>query len=82
MIIILLMLMMVTPLRSEAENLKLLRIGTGGQTGVYYPIGKIIAQGLTGTQSIQGHFPVRRQSLGNHVRHHRSQTGGGGFAGK
>lgn len=54
MIIILLMLMMVTPLRSEAENLKLLRIGTGGQTGVYYPIGKIIAQGLTGTQSIQG----------------------------
>ncbi len=26
---------------------QLLRIGTGGQTGVYYPIGRLIAQGLT-----------------------------------
>jgi uncharacterized protein len=52
-IIILLVLMMVTPSLSEAGNLKLLRIGTGGQTGVYYPIGKIIAQGLTSSESIE-----------------------------
>jgi TRAP transporter TAXI family solute receptor len=30
------------------EPIHLFRIGTGGQTGVYYPIGKLIAQGLTG----------------------------------
>jgi uncharacterized protein len=29
------------------DNIRLIRIGTGGQTGVYYPIGKIIAQGIT-----------------------------------
>lgn len=29
------------------DNMGLFRIGTGGQTGVYYPIGKIIAQGIT-----------------------------------
>ncbi len=29
------------------NNMSLFRIGTGGQTGVYYPIGKIIAQGIT-----------------------------------
>lgn len=52
MVITFLMLMLITPSRTQAENLKLLRIGTGGQTGVYYPIGKIIAQGLTGTPSI------------------------------
>ncbi len=32
---------------SKADNIHLFRIGTGGQTGVYYPIGKIIAQGIT-----------------------------------
>ena len=26
----------------------LFRIGTGGKTGMYYPLGKLIAQGLTG----------------------------------
>ena len=30
-----------------AETKKIFRIGTGGKTGVYYPIGKLIAQGLT-----------------------------------
>ena len=28
------------------EPARLFRIGTGGQTGVYYPVGKLIAQGL------------------------------------
>lgn len=31
----------------EASTLQPFRIGTGGRTGVYYPIGKIIATGLT-----------------------------------
>lgn len=35
----------------EAAQVKLLRIGTGGKTGVYYPIGKLIAQGITGLES-------------------------------
>lgn len=32
---------------SEVDNMRLFRIGTGWQIGVYYPIGKIIAQGIT-----------------------------------
>ncbi len=37
-----------------ADNIRYLRIGTGGQTGVYYPIGKIIAQGIVSSNiSIQ-----------------------------
>jgi uncharacterized protein len=37
------------PLPSSAagETHKFFRIGTGGSTGVYYPIGKLIAEGLT-----------------------------------
>lgn len=31
------------------ETPRLFRIGTGGPTGVYYPIGKLIALGVTGT---------------------------------
>jgi len=38
---------------SFAEEPNLFRIGTGGETGVYYPIGKIIAQGLTGDTSME-----------------------------
>jgi TRAP transporter TAXI family solute receptor len=30
-----------------AEDINLFRIGTGGKSGVYYPIGKIIAQGIS-----------------------------------
>jgi TRAP transporter TAXI family solute receptor len=49
--LILLVLFLTTPSKGEESNL--LRIGTGGQTGVYYPIGKIIAQGLTSDRSIE-----------------------------
>ncbi len=34
--------------------IKLFRIGTGGATGVYYPLGKLIALGLTGEKSAGG----------------------------
>ena len=36
-----------------AEQSTLFRIGTGGKTGVYYPIGRIIAQGITDTSSVE-----------------------------
>jgi TRAP transporter TAXI family solute receptor len=35
------------PSHAGAEYRRLFRIGTGGITGVYYPIGKLIAEGLT-----------------------------------
>ncbi|WP_022666596.1 TAXI family TRAP transporter solute-binding subunit [Desulfospira joergensenii] len=35
------------PLSGEADPLRIFRIGTGGKTGVYYPLGKLIAEGLT-----------------------------------
>ncbi len=41
--------------------LRLFRIGTGGATGVYYPVGKLIALGLTGDQAAGGaHFEENR----------------------
>lgn len=49
----LLLLMVLVPALSEAGNLKLIRIGTGGRTGVYYPIGTLIAHGLTSTETIK-----------------------------
>ncbi|MCP4552753.1 MAG: TAXI family TRAP transporter solute-binding subunit [Bacteroidetes bacterium] len=74
--IMLLMLMVALPSFSAAENLRLLRIGTGGKTGVYYPIGKIIAQGMTmdeptegksvsGENGIPGYIGVAQNSAGS-----------------
>lgn len=36
------------PASCSGKTKKLFRIGTGGTSGVYYPIGKLIAEGLTG----------------------------------
>lgn len=47
-------IMMLIPSLSAEESVRLIRIGTGGKTGVYYPIGNIIAQGLTGVKSSEG----------------------------
>jgi len=63
-----------TPCVGEAKHL--LRIGTGGTTGVYYPVGKLIAQGLTepvegkkaleaGVQGVPGHIGVAQNSAGS-----------------
>ncbi len=60
----------------EAEDLRLFRIGTGGQTGVYYPIGKIIARGITlsdsigkavqaGKNGVPGYIGVAQNSAGS-----------------
>jgi len=53
-----------------AEGINLLRIGTGGKTGVYYPIGKIIAQGISDasisiTQKSTPYFCVAQNSGGS-----------------
>ena len=47
LLIVIFILVLILTTSSIADNMRLLRIGTGGQTGVYYPIGKIIAQGIT-----------------------------------
>ena len=76
MIIVLFTIMVTLPQLSEAEGLSLIRIGTGGRTGVYYPIGKIIAQGLTGIElakendlpgenGVPGYIGVAQNSAGS-----------------
>jgi len=50
-ILVCFVLVLFLTVNADAGSPHLFRIGTGGQTGVYYPIGKIIAQGITGTQS-------------------------------
>ena len=63
-----------TPCVGEAK--RLFRIGTGGFTGVYYPIGKLIAKGLTepadgkdalktGVQGVPGYIGVAQNSAGS-----------------
>ncbi|RLB97330.1 MAG: hypothetical protein DRH90_23510, partial [Deltaproteobacteria bacterium] len=55
---------------------RLFRIGTGGRTGVYYPIGKLIARGLTGdvekktgaetrSHGLPGYIGVAQNSAGS-----------------
>lgn len=69
-----LLLTIPTPCVGEAKHL--LRIGTGGLTGVYYPVGKLIAQGLTedaerkealgtGVQGVPGYIGVAQNSAGS-----------------
>ncbi len=52
---LLLFLCLICPSTGSAKTKKLFRIGTGGKTGVYYPIGKLIAQGLT--EPLPGKMP-------------------------
>ena len=44
---LLLIIFLIFSAAETAYTMKLIRIGTGGRTGVYYPIGKLIAQGIT-----------------------------------
>lgn len=59
-----------------AAEKQFFRIGTGGQTGVYYPIGKAIAMGITGQQAsvsdrqsgqegIPGYIGIAQNSAGS-----------------
>ena len=51
----------------QDENPRVFRIGTGGKTGVYYPVGKLIAEGLT------------RQCPGHSFSSWQIKTGNSGF---
>lgn len=73
---IILFILLVLATFVEAEEPRLFRIGTGGATGVYYPIGKIIAQGITsndsndkplqlGEDGVSGYIGVAQNSAGS-----------------
>lgn len=55
----------------NARSMKPFRIGTGGKTGVYYPIGKLIALGLTRyaqqqeNTELKGYIGVAQNSAGS-----------------
>jgi TRAP transporter TAXI family solute receptor len=53
-IVVIGVVMTLIPSLLAEERMSLIRIGTGGKTGVYYPIGNIIAHGLTGVKSSEG----------------------------
>jgi TRAP transporter TAXI family solute receptor len=76
LIILLIFLTFTIPGPCFGETKRLLRIGTGGLTGVYYPIGKLIAKGLTtpskekkalktGVQGVPGYIGVAQNSAGS-----------------
>ena len=73
-----------TPCVGEAKHL--FRIGTGGLTGVYYPVGKLIAKGLTepaegkdalktGVQGVPGYIGVAQNSAGSIENVHMVTSG-------
>jgi TRAP transporter TAXI family solute receptor len=76
LIILLMFMIFAIPGSCFGETNRLLRIGTGGLTGVYYPIGKLIAKGLTSpskgekvlnteVQSVPGYIGVAQNSAGS-----------------
>jgi uncharacterized protein len=66
MVVLGLVFILIWPALGSAKS-KVFRIGTGGRTGIYYPIGKLIAQGLTGTgdQGVPGCIGVAQNSAGS-----------------
>ena len=76
LLIFLLFLPLTIPTPCVGEAKRLFRIGTGGLTGVYYPVGKLIAKGLTepaegkdtlktGVQGVPGYIGVAQNSAGS-----------------
>lgn len=76
LIILTVVLTLSIPVPGFGETKRLFRIGTGGLTGVYYPIGKLIAKGLTippkekkvaksGVQGVAGYIGVAQNSAGS-----------------
>ncbi len=76
LLIFLLFLPLTIPTPCAGEAKRLFRIGTGGLTGVYYPVGKLIAKGLTeppegkdaletGVQGVPGYIGVAHNSAGS-----------------
>jgi uncharacterized protein len=86
LVILLLLITFVAPASYAGEAKRLFRIGTGGLTGVYYPIGKLIALGLTesdegdnataaGEHGVRGYIGVAQNSAGS-VENVRAVTSG------
>ncbi len=50
---------------SFSQDIRLLRIGTGGLLGVYYPVGKAVAEGINRTTEIPHVFAVAQTSGGS-----------------
>jgi TRAP transporter TAXI family solute receptor len=86
LIILLLNMLLAIPAPCTGEAKRLFRIGTGGLTGVYYPVGKLIAQGLTeyaegtaadeiGAHSVRGYIGVAQNSAGS-IENVRAVTSG------
>ena len=76
LIILMVFITVAVPGSCFGETKRLFRIGTGGLTGVYYPIGKLIAKGLTahskeektskpGVQGMPGYIGVAQNSAGS-----------------
>lgn len=63
---------------AQGESPRLFRIGTGGLSGVYYPIGKLIAQGITGTRDSLSGDPGGRSGVHGYVG--VAQSSGGSVA--
>ena len=64
LILLIVIFIFIQPAFSGADTIRLFRIGTGGRTGVYYPIGKIIAQGITNS-NIRAYISVAQNSGGS-----------------
>lgn len=72
------LLLIIALIFSAAETayaMKLFRIGTGGKTGVYYPVGKLIAQGLTETPQGKEKTAPDRQGLPGYIGVAQSSAG-------
>ena len=49
--LVLAIILLALPLSALAQGPRFLRIGTGGQSGTYFPIGGLIAQGMESFQA-------------------------------
>lgn len=68
-------LAMLAPPPAPAQDVRLLRIGTGGLLGVYYPVGKALAEGVTAASIAPGLVAVA-QTSGGSVANVRALAGG------
>jgi hypothetical protein len=67
MFFVLLFVFLAFPVTGVSQSYELFRIGTGGKTGVYYPIGKLIAQGLTDAPREKDKATIEKKGLPNYI---------------
>jgi uncharacterized protein len=61
-----------------ADGLELFRIGTGGRAGVYYPVGRLIAQAITDSSGQESGAGASAQGMPGHIG--VAQSSGGSVA--